>query len=77
MNCSKKKIRLFENAAAVHFTPIQEMSLAITVCMSQFNVAKYGTYSEGSSLLWFNLKALLSVKTLVVNSACHPRRLES
>jgi len=77
LNCSKKKIRLFGKAIAVHFTPIQEFSLAITVCMNQYNVATYGAYFEGSNLLWFKTKALLSVKTLVVNSACHSRRRES
>jgi len=51
LNCSKKKIRLFEKAIVVHFTPIQELSLAITVCMNQYNAATYGAYFEGSSLL--------------------------
>jgi hypothetical protein len=77
LNCSKKKIRLFEKAIVVHFTPIQELSLAITVYMNQYNMATYGAYFEGSRLLWFKTKALLSVKTLVMNSACHSRRLES
>jgi len=77
LNCSKKKIRLFEKAIAVHFTPIQELTWAITVYMNQYNVATYGAYFEGSSLLRFKTKALLSVKTLVVNLACHSRRLES
>jgi len=51
LNCSKKIIRFFEKAIAVHFTPIQELSLVITEYMYQCNVAKYGAYSEGSSLL--------------------------
>jgi hypothetical protein len=51
--------------------------LAITVYMNQYNVATYGAYFEGWSLLWFKTKALISVKTLVVNSACHYSRLES
>ena len=66
-----------EKAIAVYFTPIQELSLAITLYINQYNVATYGACFESSSLLWFKTKALLSVKTLVVNSACHYRRLES
>jgi hypothetical protein len=77
LNCSKKKIRLFEKAVAVYFTPIQELSLAITVYMNQYNVTTYGAYFEGSSVPCFKTKALLSVKTLVVNSVCHYRRPES
>lgn len=51
LNCSKKKIRLFGKAIAVHFTPIQELSLASTAYMNQYNVATYGAYFEGSNLL--------------------------
>jgi len=51
LNCSKKKSRLFEKAIVMNFTPIQELSLAITVYMNQCNMATYGAYFEDSSLL--------------------------
>ena len=65
LKCSKKKIKLSEKTGVLHFTPIQELCLAITiyVYMDQY-VSKYGTYYEGLRLLWFKMKALFICKNI-------------